>query len=79
MLWLFREFAVSNGISLTAHTASAAYTAGNTASIIAEGATVAAKSTAKVAAKATAKAAVKTTTKLAAEKIIAGIFVFGRE
>lgn len=73
LLWLFREFAVSNGISLTANTASAAYTAGNTASIIAEGATVAAKSTAKVAAKATAKAAVKTTTKLAAEKIIAGI------
>lgn len=81
LLWLFREFAVSNGISLTANTASAAYTAGNTASIIAEGATVAAKSTVKVAAKATAKAAVKTTakaavkttTKLAAEKIIAGI------
>lgn len=58
LLWLFREISVSNGISLTSTTASAAYAAANaTTPVVAEG----------------VKAGAKTAGKFAAKKLIAGI------
>lgn len=58
LLWLFREYAVTNGISLTAGGASATYTAANaTTSVLAEG----------------AKAATEVAGKFAVKKLIAGI------
>jgi RNA polymerase sigma factor (sigma-70 family) len=58
LLWLFREISVSNGISLTSTTASAAYAAANAATpVVAEG----------------VKAGAKAAGKIAAKKVIAGI------
>lgn len=58
LLWLFREFSVSNGISLTSTTASATYTAAKASTpLISE----------------TAKAGAKTAGKFTAKKAIAGI------
>ena len=58
LLWLFREISLSNGISLTSTTASAAYAAANAATpVVAQG----------------VKAGAKATGKFAVKKLIAGI------
>lgn len=66
LLWLFREFSISNGISLTSTTASTAYTAAKaTTPLIAEAVKTGAKTTGKFAVK-------KLVASIAAAAVVAG-------